>query len=147
MHNNIISNTSCLIILSNINRLNLLHDVYETIMITDEVAVEYGDSLPKWITVEPVKDKEKTKIISSGLGIGESSTIALALEQKNALIILDDKKARRLAKEYELSVTGTLGVVVKAKNMGFIVDIQSVLNDFKQYGFWIPYDIEQFLLS
>jgi predicted nucleic acid-binding protein len=116
-------------------------------MITDEVAVEYGDSLPKWITVEPVKDKEKTKIISSGLGIGESSTIALALEQKNALIILDDKKARRLAKEYELSVTGTLGVVVKAKNMGFIVDIQSVLNDFKQYGFWIPYDIEQFLLS
>lgn len=147
MHRNVISNTSCLIVLSNTGRLDLLRDVYETIIVTDEVAEEYGDPLPEWITITSVIDKEKTRLISSGLGVGESSTIALALEQSDALMILDDKKARRLAKEYELSFTGTLGVLVAAKNKGFTIDMQVVINDFKQCGFWMPSDIEQYLLS
>ena len=147
MHRTVISNTSCLIILSNVGMLDLLRDVYGTIIITDEVADEYGDPLPEWIILTSVIDKEKTRLISSGLGIGESSTIALALEQSNSLIILDDKKARRLAKEYELTFTGTLGVVVKAKNMGLAIDMRSVINDFKKCGFWMPSDIEQYLLS
>ena len=147
MHKNVISNTSCLIILSNTGRLDLLRDIYGTILITDEVADEYGDSLPEWIVVTSVFDKEKTRLISSGLGIGESSTIALALEQSNSLMILDDKKARRLAKEYELTFTGTLGVVVRAKDMGLVIDVQTIIDDFKKCGFWMPFDIEQYLLS
>ena len=147
MHKNVISNTSCLIILSNTGRLDLLRDIYGTILITDEVADEYGDPLPEWIVVTSVFDKEKTRLISSGLGIGESSTIALALEQSNSLMILDDKKARRLAKEYELTFTGTLGVVVRAKDMGLVIDVQTIIDDFKKCGFWMPFDIEQYLLS
>jgi predicted nucleic acid-binding protein len=116
-------------------------------VITDEVADEYGDPLPEWIKISSVIDKEKTRLISSGLGIGESSTIALALEHSNSLAILDDKKARRLAKEYELTFTGTLGVVVRAKNIGLEIDMQSIIDDFKKCGFWMPSDIEQYLLS
>jgi predicted nucleic acid-binding protein len=56
---NVISNTSCLIALSNINRLEILHKRYDRIIITPEVAYELGESLPDWIAVIPVKDTGK----------------------------------------------------------------------------------------
>ena len=147
MHRVVISNTSCLIVLSNTGRLDLLHDVYGSVLITNEVAAEFGDPLPEWINIISVSDPDKTKLISTNLGVGESSTIALALETKNALMILDDKKARRVAKDLNLVYTGTLGVVIKGTQMGLVPDVQSVIDDFNQCGFWMPPDIEQYLLA
>lgn len=54
------------------------------------------------------------------IGKGEASAIALALETADNVLILDDWKARRLAERLGLSVTGTLGVLIKAKNTGII---------------------------
>ena len=73
--------------------------------------------------------------------------IALALEQDEALMILDDKKARRFAKGLELFFTGTLGVIVKAKQMGLDVDLQAIITDFRRLDFRIPPDIESMLLD
>jgi predicted nucleic acid-binding protein len=147
MHKKVISNTSCLIVLSNTGRLDLLHEVYGSVLITDEVAAEFGDPLPEWINITSVSDPEKTRLISTGLGIGEASTIALALETENTLIILDDRKARRFAKDFNLVFTGTLGVIAKGKQMGLVTDVQSVIDGFKQCGFRMPPDIEQYLLA
>lgn len=144
---NVISNTSCLIALSNIGKLDLLHDVYGSILITNEVALEFGEPLPEWINVTAVKDKIKTRLIANTLDIGESSTIALALEHEDVLVILDDGKARRFAKGLGLVFTGTLGVVVKAKNLGFNIDLKIVIEDFRYAGFRIPNNIEAILLE
>jgi predicted nucleic acid-binding protein len=92
---NVISNTSCLIALSNISRIDLLQKQYEKILITPEVAKEFGESLPDWISVVPVKDSYKTALIANSLDLGESSTIALSAELDSPLLILDDGKAYR----------------------------------------------------
>lgn len=143
----IITNTSCLIALSNIGKLDVLRDVYGTVLVTNEVALEFGGQLPEWVKLVAVKDKTKTRLIANTLDVGESSTIALALELDDALMILDDGKARRFAKGMGLTFTGTLGVVVKAKRMGLDIDLKAVIADFRSAGFRIPKDIEAVLLG
>lgn len=143
----VISNTSCLIALSNIGRLDLLREVYGFVFVTDEVALEFGELLPEWIQIASVKDKTKIRLIANTLDLGESSTIALALEQNEALMILDDGKARRFAKGMELTFTGTLGVLVKAKQLGLDIDLGAVIADFRRSGFRIPNDIEAVLIE
>ncbi len=55
----IISDTTILIAFENIDSLNLLEMLYEQIIVTPEVKDEFGDSLPSWIKVEEVSDKDK----------------------------------------------------------------------------------------
>lgn len=52
-----ISNTSCLIVLDNIGMSHVLKDLYGNITITEEVAIEFGKELPDWIIIEKVSDK------------------------------------------------------------------------------------------
>lgn len=142
---NIISNTSCLIALSNIGKLDLLHTVYGSVVITPEVAFEFGEDLPSWIKTVSVMDGTKTRLISNTLDLGESSTIALALELEKSLMILDDGKARRFADGMGLLFTGTLGVVAKATQIDKTIDINKLIADFRRCGFRVPNDIEALL--
>lgn len=143
----VISNTSCLIALSNIQKLDLLRSVYDEIYITPEVAAEFGETLPKWINVTQVKDQAKVKLIANTLDIGESSTIAFSMEHDESLLMLDDGKARRFAENLGLSITGTLGVIVKAKQKGEDIDLKDIITKFRQCGFRIPNDIEAVLID
>jgi predicted nucleic acid-binding protein len=59
----IISDTSCLTAFTNINRLNLLKELCKIIYVTPEVAAEYGEPLPDWIQIVPVKDAQKIRAI------------------------------------------------------------------------------------
>jgi hypothetical protein len=63
----IISDTSCLISLTNINRLDLLQKTYNEIIVTPEVAKEYGTPLPIWIKVMPVKSRARISEIHKNL--------------------------------------------------------------------------------
>jgi predicted nucleic acid-binding protein len=144
----IISNTSCLIILTNIGQLDLLHSLYGSIVITPEVAAEYDENLPEWIQVKTVQDTDKIKMLQNSLDLGEASTIALALEMpEHSIIILDDKKARRAAKDFGLHLTGTLGVISKAYKAGIIPDISKIMNDLHQSNFRIPKNFERLILQ
>lgn len=79
----IISDTSCLIALSKIEKLDLLKDLYQEIIITNDVYQEFGGYLPDWIIITEVKDKQKQRDLEERLDKGESSSIALALEIDN----------------------------------------------------------------
>lgn len=88
-----ISNTSCLIALDNINGLSILRNRYGKILITPEVAKEFGTPLDSWFFVMPVDNRNYLKILSYMVDIGEASTIALSLEHPGHTMILDDLKA------------------------------------------------------
>jgi predicted nucleic acid-binding protein len=83
----VISNTSCLIALSNISRLDLLEKRYGQIIVTPEVANEYGVPLPSWIMVKQVNDPVKIQFILNSLDLGEASVIALATEYSDPLVV------------------------------------------------------------
>ncbi len=138
----IIADTSCFIILTNINKLDLLHQTYGQIVTTEEIATEYNLVLPEWIEILSVVDKNNQQIIELQLDKGESSAIALALETPNANIILDDYKARKIAKQLKLDVTGTIGVIVKAKLKGIISSIKPILNEIDKTNFRLSEDVK-----
>ncbi|MDR3162061.1 MAG: DUF3368 domain-containing protein [Spirochaetaceae bacterium] len=139
----IISDTSCLIALTKIGSLDVLRQVCQTVLVTPEIAAEYGEDLPAWITVVPVRDREKTRLIQKTLDGGESSAIALALEIKKALLILDDAQARSFALDLGLSITGTLGILIAAYRQGIIVDLNQVIANLRACDFRLPRDLPE----
>jgi len=142
MHRTIISDTSCLILLTNIGELDLLHEVYGQIITTMDIANEYGEKLPNWIEIKEVKDKYRQRILEMQIDKGESSAITLALETSDCTLILDDYKARRIAEQLHLSFTGTIGVIIKAKLLGLIPSIKPLLDKIRQTNFRVSVDIE-----
>lgn len=142
-----ISNTSCLIVLDNIDMLFILKELYDSIIITKEVSEEFGKAVPEWIEVRKVKDKKYLKLMENFVDLGEASTIALALEIEDNVVILDDLKARKLAKKLNMKMTGTLGVIINAKKRNIISSTKEVLDKLKNTGFRISKELENELLK
>ncbi|OYU94256.1 MAG: DUF3368 domain-containing protein [Bacteroidetes bacterium B1(2017)] len=138
----VISDTSCLIILSKIGELDLLQKIYGQVITTNDIADEFGETLPNWVEIKEVVDKVKQNILETQLDKGESSAIALALEMPDSILIIDDYKARVIAHKLGLSLTGTLGVIVKAKKAGIIDSIKPFLRKIKQTNFRISITLE-----
>ncbi|MBN8653075.1 MAG: DUF3368 domain-containing protein [Cytophagales bacterium] len=122
----IISDTSCLIILKKINQLEILTKLYSKVWVTPEVLKEFGEELIG-IEVRGATDNNLIQAFSRLVDLGEASALALAVETKNSVLILDDKKARKLAETLGLATTGTLGVLLKAKQSGYIKSMKEIL--------------------
>lgn len=142
----IISDTSCLIILSKIGELNLLSLLYGKVTITPEISSEYGNYLPDWIKIQQVTDSNWQELLELLIDKGEASAIALALEIKADLIILDDWKARKVAEKLSIKITGTLGIIIKAKQAGIIHSIKPFLSKIRETDFRISDELEQIAL-
>jgi predicted nucleic acid-binding protein len=120
-----ISNTSPLLYLNLINRLELLQQMYGEIVIPPAVASELAvgasqgiavpdpDATP-WLHVVAVQSQALIPAMTD-LGAGEAEVIGLALENPGSRVILDDQLARRVAALNRLTITGTVGVVLRAK--------------------------------
>lgn len=143
----IISDTSCFVVLANIGELDLLHKTYEKVITTFEIAAEYGQTLPEWVEIRSATDKYRQQILELQLDKGEASAIALAIEIPESTLILDDYKARKIAERLGLEITGTIGVIVKAKIRGVIPSIRPYLNKIKQTDFRLTPELEQQALS
>ena len=119
----IISDTSCLIALSKIEKLDLLQDLYQEIIVTNDIYQEFGSSLPDWIIITEVKDKQTQRDLEEQLDKGESSSIALALEIDNATLIIDEIKGRKIAQSLNIDIIGTIGIILLAGKKGLISDV------------------------
>ena len=132
----IISDSSCLIGLTNIGKLEILNQLYKEIIITPEVASEYKLPLPKWIIIKDSKNKDiitETKKLK--FGKGESSSIALAMEVKNSLLVLDDDRARNFARNKGLSIIGTITIIGNAYDKGYIDSYEDACEDLRKVHF------------
>jgi predicted nucleic acid-binding protein len=143
----IIADTSCFIILSKINELDLLQKVYGQVVTTHDIAVEYGEILPDWVEIVGVLDHYRQQILETQIDKGESSAIALALETPNSTVILDDYKARKIAKQLGINFTGTIGVIIKAKLNGIIPSIKPFLQKINQTNFRLSVEIQLLALK
>lgn len=141
-----IVNSSPLIALAKISKLELLRKTFSSVSITEQVYQEimskpdYSESVAikkaveedKWIKVS------KSKEIDNILGVGEASTLGLALMSKQ-LVIIDDKKASFVANTLGLECHGTLYVILLALKKGIIrnkkeaIDIVNLLIGNKLY--------------
>lgn len=128
MPKTVISDTSTLIIFQKIEEFNLLKEVYGELITTPEIAQEFGEELPHWIKIRSASDRKYQKFLSTQVDNGEASAIALATDFNDVLLLLDDLKARKLASQLNFKITGTLGIIHKAKQMGIIDKVKPLIN-------------------
>lgn len=123
----VIADTSCFILLDKVDALDLLRQVFNEITTTNTIAHEFGKPLPDWVKIQTIKNKHYQELLELEIDEGEASAISLAMEKETALLILDDLKARKVAGKLGLSFTGTLGVLLKAKDRGIIGAVRPIL--------------------
>lgn len=153
----VVSNSSPLIALANINSLDILQKMYSEIYIPDMVLTEinafhdqtsYQINNTSWIHVIKIKNILKRTNFSSDLHQGEIDAMILYDEINADTIILDDLDARDWAKEkLHCNVTGTIGVLMKAKCKGFVTDLRSLFLSLKQNNFFLNTDFANKILS
>lgn len=139
MPNAVISDASCLIILHKIGALEILRQIYGEVITTPEIESEVRFLLPRWVVV---KSADQPLQAPATIDIGEANAIALALEIPDSILIIDDRAARKYAKRLGLHVTGTLGVIVKAKLDGVIPSIQPYVVEIRKTDFRFSSAIE-----
>ncbi len=128
-------------------RLDLLQVLYGSVIVPPavqtelEVGAQAELDVPRiasfpWIQVREVQARALLPAIVD-LGPGEAEVIALGLEHPGGLLILDDQLARRVATLSHLTYTGTLGVVMKAKQAGHLQTIRPVIERLRASGLWL----------
>ena len=146
MHSVVITDTSCLILFQKIGEIEILKKVYDNIITTSDVAKEFRDELPSWIEIINVQNKIYQEFLETQVDKGEASVLALASEIANPLLLIDDLKARKLAKRLDLRYTGTLGVINRAKKVGVISKVKPILDKLLSTNFRIGAGIVNELL-
>lgn len=153
----VIANSTPLIVLCGIGRLDILKKMYQEIYIPSAVfreitlkndfVCEQVCLAKEWIHVEQIHDYSERKMYKAKLHDGEVEVMILAQEQKADLLILDDNAAKKTAKYLGLKVTGTLGVLVKAKQQGIIECVRPLLTEMQRNGFYVSRTVESIVLE
>ncbi len=144
----VISNTSPIINLAAIGKLDLLRKRFGKIIIPngvfEEIAIT-GSGQPgaeevntfEWIEVVQVEECPLLTLLRGELDKGEAETIALGVELKADLMLLDERLARDIASRLKVPFIGLLAVLVDAKNHGYIPAVKPLMDDLINKGFWI----------
>jgi len=133
--NIIISDTSCLILLSKIGEIDLLNKLGDKVYITSIIKEEFGKELPDWMTTKNPSDRHYQRIIEMELDRGEASAIALGLEEEQAILIIDDLKGRKVADKLKIRYSGTFGLILRAKQVGIIENVKPILEKVRLTNF------------
>jgi predicted nucleic acid-binding protein len=144
----VVTNTSPLILLAKIERLDLLGQLYETVLVPssvyDEIRIRSGRETEKAQTLIQSNvfhlrraTADMVNSLPVDLGRGERETIALAIETDAGLVVIDDQEGRRIARNRGLRVTGTIGILVEARERGLIASIRKELDHLVEAGLWL----------
>lgn len=143
----VIVDASVLIILDKLGQIDLLQKIYPNIFTTPEVSQEFNKPLPEWIKIESIQNQKYLKFIQTRVDLGEATVIALAAEKDNSLLVLDDLKARKLAQQLEIKMTGTLGIINKAKELHIIEKVKPLINRLRETDFRVSDNVIENLLK
>ena len=139
----VVSDTSPILNLSVIGRLDLLRDLYQEIVIPPAVVTELRRNRVqhqshRWLTLRQVTNRKLIDQLSLRLDPGEAEALDLALELRADRLLVDERRARRVALELNLQPLGLLGILAEAKQRGLLQYCKPVLDDMIHVaGFWL----------
>jgi predicted nucleic acid-binding protein len=146
MSDSAVADSACLIALKQIGREALLPQLFDEIRIPPVVQDEIGTVFP-WLKVQAVRDVALIAALKTQMDEGEAHVIALATEKTDVFVILDDRKARRIAKQMGLRVIGTVGILLRSKQHGHLTEITSEIEALERVGFYLTESLRREALS
>ena len=112
--------------------------VYEELSVKEEsICKKAVDRSVDWIRVENVKNQMAKTMYKTQLHDGEVEVMILSKEIAADIVIIDDANAKKHAKYLGLPVTGTLGVLIKAKQEGYVNELRPILSQMVEEGIYI----------
>lgn len=149
---NVVSDTSPIVNLAWIDRLELLRALYGRITLPAQVATELAAIGPLpvvargleegWLVVHDVQNQPLVSSLQRDLDAGEAAAIACAVELEADLLLMDERLGRHAAQALALNVLGLLGVLLHAKRRGLLDTVKPILDDLvARAGFWVSRDL------
>ncbi|MBI3951113.1 MAG: DUF3368 domain-containing protein [Acidobacteria bacterium] len=153
----VIVNISPLVYLHRIGCVDVLRKLYGQIVVPTAVREELlegrglGADVPDlsvltWVEVRSLSSSALLPAVTD-LGQGEAEVIGLARETPESLVIMDDRLGRKIAEICGLTVTGTVGVLLKAKQEGYVPAVAPVLRTLQQAGLWLGEELIRLILA
>lgn len=158
----IVTNTTPIISLIKADKLDLLDALFTEVMMpvavyreltASKMFVEEANIIDnaQFIKIAPVKDMSLLHSIQSSFGLdaGESEAIALANEVNADLLIIDERKGRRVARDFGCKITGTMGVLLFAYKNGMLLssEVMECINKLKAAHIWISNSLVEIVRS
>src|SRR5215216_397628 len=151
-----ISNTSPLLYLYRIGVIDWLPNLFDEVWTPEAVKNELlagrskGYDVPAptdypWLHVVDPKSMP-SEWLALDLGVGEIAAMALALENPDRIVLLDDLLARRTAQVAGLQVWGTLKILLEAKSQGLVDKIEPCVTNLSKSGMWVSTEVRQRIL-
>ncbi len=146
----VIVNNGPLVALWSIERLDFLQDLYDEVLIPKSIHDEFlaaersirQETLKKapWIKSTSLLHPRQA-MVYTGLDLGEAEVLALAIERSARLVIMDERKGRQYARRLKLPLTGTLGVLLAAKNKGLTPVVAPLIDNLLEEGLYLGADV------
>jgi len=147
----VVVNATPIIALALIDKLEVLQMLYDRVIIPSAVQTEvYAGGAAgigvrelreaAWVEVIPLQDPSRANLIAD-LAPGEAEVIALAQERNADLVVIDERLARRHAERLGMRLTGTLGILLRAKQLGMVEAVAPLINQLRQGGIHLGDDV------
>lgn len=154
----IVTNTTPLIALAvGTGSLDILRALYDRVIVPLEVDEEIhalGNDAPGVVAFDRALWLERldepaaiTAYLRNSLDRGEASVIQRALDLQIPLVCIDESVGRRVARLCGLTITGSIGVLIKARNQGHPVCIPEAIAGMRAHGIWLSAEVERFALA
>lgn len=154
------ADTGPLIALARIGELDLLRRLYGEVVVPTAVEIELAIDSNRpgakaleaafaagWLTVCDVADLGAGRVLETLLGPGEAEAITLAARDGARVLLVDDARARRVARQHRLRVVGVAGVLVAAKSRGKVDEVQPLLQQLARTGYYLSEDVVAIVLT
>ncbi|MDR0873896.1 MAG: DUF3368 domain-containing protein [Prevotellaceae bacterium] len=133
----IVCDTSPIVALAIINELPLLDKIFDNVLIPQTVFNELtvgdkpqAEKLYVWAKdkICAATDKHLFQTYNMILDAGESEAMTLYWEKNSDFLLIDERKGRKIAKYNNIKIIGTLGILLLAKQKGYINEIKPMLD-------------------
>ncbi|MEQ9374206.1 MAG: DUF3368 domain-containing protein [Imperialibacter sp.] len=155
----VVADTSSVSNLIVVQKLDLLHSLFGDVFIPERVFVEieqlanFGIDMSvfvnaDWIKTKSLEDFSVYDQLTETLDRGEYEAIALSLTYTNSLLLIDERKGRAIAESYNIRCIGLVGILILAKEKGFIGAVKPLLDRLiEEANFFISAKVYQSALS
>lgn len=151
----VVSNTTPIISLASIGRINILKKFFDNIYVPKAVynEIKSKDSFgfdeidDEFFIVKEVHDRLAVDILLNDLDIGEAETIILAKEVNADIVLIDENIGYKIASSQNLNVKRTLSLIIASKNKGYIDCVKPILDDMISKKRWISKNVYNEILK